>query len=75
MIRSWIKAYLLKNNAILSRPPGQFIVTPLRLKKSRDRGLKINFAVDGGASDGGWAREFLEIIPVPKFSPSSRAMK
>ena len=66
MIRSWIKAYLLKNNAILSRPPGQFIVTPLRLKKSRDRGLKINFAVDGGASDGAWAREFLEIYPGAK---------
>ena len=63
LLRSWIKSFLLKRNIVLSRPPGQFAATPLRLKRARDGGLSVKFAIDGGAANGSWTREFLEIYP------------
>jgi FkbM family methyltransferase len=66
LIRQAIKNFLLKKNAILSRPPGQFVITPLRIKKARDRGLKINFVIDGGAAKGSFAEEILEVYPQAK---------
>jgi FkbM family methyltransferase len=62
-IRDLIKQELLRRDAILSRPPGQFNVTELKLAKARDRGLNVRMAVDGGAAVGGWADEFKEIFP------------
>lgn len=62
-IRSRVKDWLLSRNIILSRPPGQFVVTPIKLRQMRDRGLKVGLAVDGGAATGAWASEFRAIYP------------
>ncbi len=63
LVRDLIKRWLLRKDIILSRPPGQFVITEIKLRKMRDRGLKIQCAVDGGAAEGGWAREFKGIYP------------
>src|SRR5438105_4110857 len=62
-LRNLIKKWLLSRNIILSRPPGQFTITPIKLRQMRQRGLKVECFVDGGAADGGWTREFKEIYP------------
>lgn len=62
-VRKWIKKQLLRRDIILSRPPGQFNIMPLKLAKARDRGLKVKLAIDGGAAEGGWAEEFKQIYP------------
>ena len=64
--RAWAKQWLLRHNAILSRPPGQFAITPLKLAQARNRGLRLDVAVDGGASVGDWTREFKAIYPDSK---------
>jgi FkbM family methyltransferase len=63
VIKSLVKKWLLRHNIVLSRPPGQFNVGAFKLRAARDRGLKVNLAVDGGASNGGWTREFRVIFP------------
>src|SRR6188474_216715 len=67
MVRELIKKALLQRDMILSRPPGQFNVTELKLAKARDRGLRVNMAVDGGAAEGDWAEDFKEIFPNAKL--------
>ena len=62
-IRTLAKDWLLSRNMVISRPPGQFVVTPIKLRQIRDRGLKIGMAVDGGAATGEWTREFKNIYP------------
>jgi FkbM family methyltransferase len=62
-VRELIKKALLRRDMILSRPPGQFNITELKLAKARDRGLKVNMAVDGGAAEGFWAEELKKIYP------------
>lgn len=66
-IRFWVKDWLLSHNIILSRPPGQFVITPIKLRQIRDRGLKVGLAVDGGAAEGAWAREFKSIYPAAEI--------
>ena len=63
MIRSLVKNWLLARDAIVSRPPGQFSVWEIKLRKARDRGLRITSALDGGAANGGWTRQFKQIYP------------
>src|SRR5215217_4691367 len=60
-VRELIKRQLLLRDMIISRPPGQFQITELKLAKARDRGLKVKFAIDGGAAEGAWAQAFTEI--------------
>ncbi len=62
-IRQSIKQWLLRRDTILSHPAGQFNIFPVKLKKAHQRGLRINMAVDGGAADGGWARDFKAVFP------------
>ena len=62
-IRDLIKNQLLRRDMILSRPPGQFDITALKLRKARDRGLKVATAVDGGAAEGLWTRQLKTIWP------------
>jgi hypothetical protein len=64
--RELIKKALLRRDMILSRPPGQFEITTLKLAKARDRGLKVNLAIDGGAAEGGWTTAFKEVYPAAK---------
>lgn len=66
MVRELIKKALLRRDMILSRPPGQFNITELKLAKARDRGLKVDMAIDGGAAEGTWAEEFKTIYPDAK---------
>jgi FkbM family methyltransferase len=66
-IRNLIKRALLRRDVILSRPPGQFSITELKLAKVRDRGLRVKMAVDGGAAEGAWAEELKEIFPDAKL--------
>ena len=67
MVRELIKRALLRRDMILSRPPGQFNVTELKLARARDRGLRVNMAVDGGAAEGEWAEHFKQIYPDAKL--------
>ena len=62
-IRSQIKNWLLRRGMIISRPPGQFVITPIKLRQMRARGLEIGFAIDGGAAKGAWAQQFKMIYP------------
>lgn len=62
-LREWIKHELLKRDAVLSRPPGQFNVFNYKLRAMQRRGLQIRCAVDGGAAAGDWARELKQIYP------------
>ena len=63
MLKQWIKAWLLRHDIILSRPPGQFVALQQRLESLRKRGLRIKCAVDGGAACGGWLEQFKLIYP------------
>lgn len=66
-VRELIKKALLRREMILSRPPGQFDIMELKLRKARDRGLKVRMAVDGGAAEGVWARQFKSVWPDAKL--------
>ena len=66
-VREMIKRALLRKDIILSRPPGQFNITELKLARIRDRGLRVLTAVDGGAAEGEWAAEFKVIFPQAKL--------
>ena len=66
-MRELIKKQLLQRNMIISRPPGQFSVTELKLAKAKARGLNVRMAVDGGAAEGEWAEHLHEIWPDAKL--------
>ena len=57
MLRELVKKMLLGRGIVLSRPPGQFSLQQVKLQNARRRGLQVNSIIDGGASDGSWARE------------------
>jgi FkbM family methyltransferase len=63
VVRNFIKKWLLSRDIILSRPPGQFNITEIKLAKAMHRGLQVRVALDGGAADGNWARQFKQIFP------------
>jgi FkbM family methyltransferase len=63
MIRNVVKNWLLARDAIVSRPPGQFSAWEVKLRKARDRGLRLESALDGGAANGVWTRQFKRIYP------------
>lgn len=63
MIRRWAKNWLLSRGIVLSRPPGNLMIGPVRLRLARDRGLQVRLAVDGGAATGAWTRELLALYP------------
>ena len=63
MIRPLVKKWLLARDAVLSRPPGQFNVWEVRLRKARARGLRLERVLDGGAATGTWTRELRSIFP------------
>jgi FkbM family methyltransferase len=63
LLKSAIKNFLLTRGAILSRPPGQFIIGDYKLRATVARGLTIRSAIDGGAADGDWTRSLKEIAP------------
>lgn len=65
-VRELIKRELLKRDMVLSRPPGQFDLTDLKLARARDRGLRVKFAIDGGAADGAWAESLKQIWPAAR---------
>ena len=65
-LREWIKAELLKRDAVLSRPPGQFSVTAHKLEQAKRYGLQVKMAIDGGAAEGGWAVELRQVWPQAK---------
>jgi len=67
MLRDWVKNLLLSRDIILSRPPGQFSIEWIKLERVKRRGLRIDAAVDGGASDGSWTREFRKVYPDAKM--------
>ena len=58
-----VKAWLLRRNIVLSRPPGQFKIDDLRLRRAKALGLDVRVAVDGGAATGEWTRQFKAIYP------------
>jgi FkbM family methyltransferase len=62
-VRSAIKKWLCSRNIVLSRPPGQFDVAPIKLAQIKQRGLDIRFAIDGGAAKGSWTRELKAVYP------------
>src|SRR5689334_13930805 len=61
--RHLVKRWLLKRGMILSRPPGQFNEFEYKLRAAKARGLQIGSVVDGGAANGGWAREVRAVFP------------
>jgi FkbM family methyltransferase len=64
--RTWVKDWLLRHGAVLSRPPGQFALTSYKLGLAKDRGLRVEAAIDGGASNGSWTRELKALYPTGK---------
>lgn len=62
-VRSIVKQWLLRRNVVLMRPPGQFNVEDLRLRRLKALGLDVRVAVDGGAASGDWTRHFKSIYP------------
>lgn len=62
-LRTAVKNWLLSRNMVLSRPPGQFNVGPIKLAQAKKRGLSIRSAIDGGAAYGSWTREFKSVYP------------
>lgn len=62
-LKEIIKSLLLRSGVIISRTPGQFNLGGLRLLRLREAGFRCCFAVDGGAADGGWTREFHHVFP------------
>ncbi len=65
--RTLIKDWLLRRDIILSRPPGQFNIMDIKLRKLQKRGLDVRMAIDGGAADGGWARELRKVFPAAEI--------
>lgn len=63
MVRELVKKLLLSRGIVISRPPGQFSIQQVKLGAAKRRGLKLASAIDGGASDGSWAREFKTTYP------------
>jgi FkbM family methyltransferase len=61
--REWVKGMLLRRGIVLSRPPGQFLIGDIKLRSMRERGLKLDMAIDGGAAEGAWARLFKQVYP------------
>ena len=66
MLREFVKKQLLNRGMIVSRPPGQFSIQQVKLQNARRRGLKIESIIDGGASDGSWAREIRQTYPTAR---------
>jgi FkbM family methyltransferase len=66
-LRELIKKQLLRRDVVLSRPPGQFNVTELKLEKAKQRGLDVRMAIDGGAAEGEWAEQLRAIWPDTKI--------
>jgi FkbM family methyltransferase len=62
-LKDAVKRFLLKRNTVLSKPPGQFQVTEYKLRQLRDRGLKLDVIIDGGAAGGWFAKIIKEIYP------------
>jgi FkbM family methyltransferase len=62
-IRDLVKGQLLARGIVVSRPPGQFNIAHHKLAAAKARGLGIRAAVDGGAADGSWTREFRRVYP------------
>ena len=58
-----VKKWLLGHDMLISRPPGQFFAEAYKLRRARDLGLKVEFAVDGGAARGNWVRMFKGVYP------------
>ena len=65
-MRDFIKRWLLKRGAVISRPPGQFAVSDWKFGALKARGLELRSVVDGGAAEGEWAEEFLAVYPSAK---------
>jgi FkbM family methyltransferase len=63
MMRSLVKRFLLDRDLAVSRPPGQFNVWDVRLRKAKARGLHLGSVLDGGAAVGTWTREFKTVYP------------
>lgn len=66
-LREAIKNWLLRRDAVLSRPPGQFNVCHYKWPKIRDRGLKLDWILDGGAHRGGFVDEMKPFFPNAKM--------
>lgn len=62
-LKDSLKSLLLRSGIVISRTPGQFNLGGLRLRRLREAGFRCQVAVDGGAADGGWAREFHAVFP------------
>lgn len=62
-LKETVKALLLRSGLVISRAPGQFNLGGLRLLRLREAGFRCHMAVDGGAADGGWTREFHDVFP------------
>src|SRR5687768_11039721 len=62
-LREKIKTELLKRNAIVSRPPGQYSIMGVKLAHAKRRGLNPKMVIDGGASEGGWSADLRKIWP------------
>lgn len=62
-LKETVKSLLLRSGLVVSRTPGQFNLGGLRLRRLREAGFRCRLAVDGGAADGGWTREFHEVFP------------
>lgn len=62
-LRALVKDWLLKRDIVLSRPPGQFRIEDVRLRRAKALGLDVKLAVDGGAAAGDWTRDFKAIYP------------
>ena len=61
-MRELVKKWLLSRGIVLSRPPGQFSLQWVKLRNAQSRGLRLASVIDGGASDGSWAREFRQEV-------------
>lgn len=62
-LKEALKSLMLRSGIVVSRTPGQFNLGGLRLRRLREAGFRCRLAVDGGAADGGWIREFQEVFP------------
>jgi FkbM family methyltransferase len=58
-----IKEWLLRRGIVISRPPGQFVVHPYKMRAAKARGLEITSVLDGGAALGDWTLEIRAIYP------------
>lgn len=67
MLRTLVKKWLLRRGMVLSRPPGQFVLSDYKLQAARRRGLAIGSILDGGAARGDWARAIHDIWPDAKI--------